>query len=203
MNINSVDIAVVLMSVAIGIAADRQYYLGLDRPGHTPPNRWSWLIWTFSVLIEVATFKGISDDWLKVIPLATTPIACVVILRKVWQMKQNGWESALDKVIDLASVILSFAAIFIWLRFSAEFWAHVVMICAVPVSYIPQWKETFKTGHFCKGDELPWMLWTITDAINLALILHRLNDTIEIPYVVTELICHASVWFWISFRRSA
>ncbi|MEN9622115.1 MAG: hypothetical protein RLZZ67_549 [Candidatus Parcubacteria bacterium] len=203
MNVNIVDLVVVLMSVVIGIAADRQYYLGLDKPGHQPPNRWSWLIWSFSAFVEVATFKGISDDWLKVLPLATTPIACVVILSKVWKMKEDRWDGALDKTIDIVSVILSFAAIFIWLYFKEELWAHVMMICAVPISYIPQWRETLKVHSHSSVDKLPWMLWTIMDTLNLILNLHRINDIAEIPYVVVELICHASVWFLISFRRSA
>jgi hypothetical protein len=203
MNIENTDIAVVLLSVVVGIVADITYYHGLKSPGHTAPNRWSWAIWSFSAYIEVATFKGISDDWLKVIPLATTPIACTLILWKIWRLNENRWESSLDKIIDMSSVVLSLGAIIILISFSAELWAHAVMICAVPISYIPQWKDTLKSKSFSERDHLPWLLWTVMDALNIVLNLRRLDNLAEIPYVAVEFICHGSVWVLISFRRSA
>jgi hypothetical protein len=194
------DIILIVAAIAFGLAADWKYFQALKTPGNAAPNRWSWLIWSLSAVVEVATFKGISDDWLKVIPLATTPIACFVILRKVWQMKEDRWESDLDKFVDVFSVVASVGAIAIWVFFHEEFWAHIVAILAVPVSYLPQWKTVLKEASK-PGDELPWKLWATMDALNLALNFHRLETLAEIPYVLTELACHASVWFLLLYRR--
>ncbi len=189
-----------ICAVIIGIMADRLYFLELDKKtGHHRPNRWSWLIWCLTSYVEVATFKGISADWLKVIPLATTPIACTILFWKVWKMREDKWESRLDRLIDICSVTASISAIVIWVCFQEKLWAHIIMIVAVPVSYIPTWRSIPKETH--SGWERSWMLWTIMDALNLVLNIHRLNSLAELPYVTTELICHGSVWFLIS-RRS-
>lgn len=195
-------VVIALMAVAFGTAADILYYLGLRKPGHTPPNRWSWLIFSFSAYIEVATYQSVSGDWIKVISLITTPIACTCILFYVWKLKEDKWESWLDVVTDVFAVVTSFVAIVIWLIFHEEVWAHMLMVIAVPVSYLPIWRSHLKVRSQ-SGEYLPWMLWTIMDALSLVVIFGRLNEHVEVPYVCVEFVCHVFTWFLVSFRRSA
>ncbi len=199
----SFEFLLALSAIAFGMAADIYYFFGMRKPGHTPPNRWSWLIFSFSAYVEVLTYHEVSGDIVKVIPLATTPVACTVILWFVWKLREDKWENRLEMAIDIFSVVASFSAIIIWLVFSKELWAHTLMVIAVPVSYLPIWRSCVKFGSK-RGEDLPWKLWSAMDALNLSLSLHRLNDVMEVPYIAVELVCHVVTWFLVvKFRRSA
>jgi hypothetical protein len=198
MQIDIVSFALVSASVVFGIAADFNYFLELRKPGHTPPNRWSWLIWCISTYIEVATFNDVSEDGLKVLPLATTPVACTVLLVYVWTLKEDRWETRLDALIDIFSVIACFGAMLMWLRYGEGLWAHILMISAIPISYLPILKSVPEKTN--RSDGRPWMLWAGMDSCNFFLNLHRLDDVWEVPYVAIELVCHTGMWALISHR---
>ncbi len=191
-------ILLAILAVVFGTAADVSYFRELRKPNHPIPNRWSWLIWTFSSCVEVVTFHWVSGDWVKTLPLATTPIACLIILIYVWRLGEDKWENRSEAITDILSVAVSILAVIIWLCFREQYWAHAIAILAIPISYVPYWRNLPKETYLIST---PWILWTIMDFLNLTLIIHRLDNWMELPYVFAEILCHASMWFLLSFRH--
>jgi glucan phosphoethanolaminetransferase (alkaline phosphatase superfamily) len=177
----------VIIAIVSTVAAYWVYRNEISKEGDMSPNRWSWLIWGFTTIIEAATFYAVSKSMTQSIVLFVSTFACIVVALSVWnrqQWKRPTWT-------EIASVVMSIGAIGIWLLFKQDWWAHVLVIIAVPVSFLPTW-ATLRTGE-SKEVVMPWLLWTIGDALTLIVILITLDDPKEIPYMVVETICHASV----------
>ncbi len=184
-----------LISALFGVVAYSCYFKDIKKKGVA--NNWSWIIWCVTTIVESLTFDEVSGDILKTSIFYLSAACCVVIMARlcltaVWE--KPDWT-------EIFCVIVSLVALILWLYFKLTLWAHLLTVLALPVAFFPTWKSAWK--DYRKDDSQAWMLWTIGDIFALSLILFRLEDNTELPYIIIETLCHGVTWVIISIRRKA
>lgn len=199
---NTVAFIVFVAAIAFTVKAFRHYEHGHD-DGSITPNRWSWLIWGATTIVEALTFQGLtleadatlmewSQSFLKASVFYVTAGYCLLIAGKIWHKAK--WQ--MPNRSEIFAVTASIAAIVIWLVFGEAWWAHLIAILAIPVSFIPSWKDAWKDPeqeHTCA-----WPLWTLGDALTFVGIWLLIDTDKELPYIAMELACHAAMWLLVA-----
>lgn len=172
------------------------------RAGTVRPNRASWLIWSASTAVEAATYAAVNPGtpqrWLFV----AGAMACLLVTAAIWARAR--W--AAPSTGDLACVVACLAAIMLWLAFGEAYWAHLLVVAAIPVSFWPTWAGAARNPA---GERSPaWAAWTIGDAATLLVALRAPGHaatlggaTGDYAYLAVELACHATVWLIVVAAR--
>lgn len=156
------------------------------------PNRASWLIWGSATGVEAITYAAVNPGTPQAIVFLLSAAASLGVALALW--RQSRW-SAPDLVEGIC-MGASLAAILLWLVFRETFWAHMLVVAVVPVSFWPTWRSVWVNR--ARERSPAWGLWTIGDLATL-LVATRTGsqDVGEYAYIVVEFTCHASVWFLI------
>ena len=194
-------LAYAVFAAAIASTMGAYWYYNRDHiAGTTTPNRWSWLIWGATTIVEVLTFQAIaegatwSEQLLKASVFYVSAACCLYLTVRIWL--RSKWKA--PNGYEIASVVASVIAIVIWLVFQEAWWAHLVTIAAIPISFIPSWSDAREDPE---GEKTcAWALWTLGDALTLIGIVLVIDTDRELPYIVTELGCHAAMWLLV-WRR--
>ncbi len=179
--------------IAIGLSAVGYtlYLAGLQR--HlVEPNRASWLIWSAATGIEAATYAAINprapQSWI----FGLSALACIAVTVVMW--RRSRWRA--PTVSETVCMAAAFAAILLWVAFHEAFWAHMLVVAAVPVSFWPTWQSVAEDR--ARERSPAWGLWTLGDLATLLLATRTHGSGIgEYGYILVELLCHASVWFMV------
>lgn len=156
------------------------------------PNRASWLIWGSGTAIEAVTYAAVNPGTPQAIVFLLSAVCCLGIALALW--RRSRW-SAPDAV-EATCMAASLAAIVLWLVFREAFWAHMLVVAMVPVSFWPTWRSVW--ANRARERSPAWGLWAVGDLATLLLATRGgSQDVGEYAYVFVELICHASVWFMI------
>jgi hypothetical protein len=122
---------------------------------------------------------------------------CIIATIAVW--RKGKWET--PSLTEILCVVVSVVAVILWLYYRLTWWAHLLMIAAIPVSFIPTYLNAWK--NYKHEDTPSWLFWTIGDTCALLLVLSRLDKYEEIPYASVEALCHALVLILILARGGA
>jgi len=96
-------------------------------------------------------------------------------------------------VTEALCVVACTAALALWLAFSQAFWAHMLVVAAVPISFLPTWASV--AGDPMRERSPAWGLWTLGDLATLLVAArHGGAGAGEYAYLLVELLCHASIW---------
>ncbi|UVO52371.1 SET domain-containing protein [Sphingomonas sp. SUN019] len=156
------------------------------------PNRASWLIWGSATAIEAVTYAAVNPGTPQSIVFLVSAVACLTVALALW--RRSRW-SAPDAVESVCMGV-SLTAIVLWLVFREAFWAHMIVVAAVPISFWPTWRSVWVDR--ARERSPAWGLWTVGDLATLLLATRTgSQDVGEYAYIVVELVCHASVWFMI------
>lgn len=180
-----------LLAVGFSFAGYAAYLVGLRR-ALVQPNRASWLIWSAATGLEALTYAAVNPGAPQGWVFAVSAIACCAVTLGIW--RRGAW--APPSASETVCVAASFAALFVWLVFREAFWAHLLVVAAVPVSFWPTWASVWAD----RGRERSpaWGLWTFGDLATLLIAVRGPElGFAELAYVLVELLCHASVWFLI------
>lgn len=183
------------LSALLGITAYVLYFRDTHK-SIIGPNRWSWLIWGVTTVVEVLTYFAVSGDILTSSVFIVSALSCIVITILVW--KRMPWQK--PSGTEILTVLASIAALVIWLVFHEAWWAHVVMLIAIPVAFIPTFKAAWENWR--EEDSPAWIFWTISDFIAFLYVLHRFKSYEELPYAIIETLCHATMWIIVLWRGS-
>lgn len=180
-----------LLAVGFSFAGYAVYLLGLRR--HiVQPNRASWLIWAASTSIEALTYAAVNPGAPQGWVFAVSAVACTAVTIAVW--RRSSW--APPSPTETVCIAACLGALVVWLVFRETFWAHMLVVAAVPVSFWPTWTSAWED----RGRERSpaWGLWTFGDLATLLVAVRGAElGVAELGYVLVELLCHASVWFLI------
>jgi hypothetical protein len=167
------------------------YWLGLSRR-LVRPNRASWLIWSAAITVEAATYAAVNPHTLPAILFVGSAGACGAVTLAIW--RRAGW--AAPSKSEAFCMAACLAAIALWLAFRAAFWAHMLVVAAVPVSFWPTWASARADPAHERSPA--WGLWTIGD-LAVLLVAARAGDggIGTYAYIFVELVCHAGVWLMI------
>ncbi|MFZ5746871.1 MAG: SET domain-containing protein [Pseudomonadota bacterium] len=180
-----------LAAVAFSFSGYAVYLLGLRRR-MLRPNRASWLIWAASTGLEAMTYAAVNPGAPQAWVFAISAAACLAVTVAIW--RRSAWAPPSD--VEAFCIGVSMAALLLWLVFRETFWAHMLVVAAVPVSFWPTWASVWKDRA---NERSPaWGLWTFGDLATLLIAVRVPQPGVaELAYVIVELLCHASVWFLI------
>ena len=176
------------IAVLLSLAGYGVYLIGLRR--HlVEPNRASWLIWAASAGVEAATYAAVNPRAPQAWVFGISAVACAIVTLTMW--RRSRWRS--PSPVEGVCMATSLAAIALWLAFHETFWAHMLVVAAVPVSFWPTWASVREDPS--RERSPAWGLWTLGDLATL-LIAGSTGATGvgEYAYIIVELLAHASVW---------
>lgn len=178
-------------AIVCNITAYIFYWLGIRRQ-LVRPNRSSWLIWSAATAIEAMTYQAVNHGAAQNIIFSISAMACIIVTLAVW--RQSEWQPPTRT--ESLCMGMCLAALVVWGIFQEAFWAHMLVVLAIPISFIPTWASVMRDREQERSPA--WGLWTIGDLATLIVIISALKSEFsEIPYIFVELVCHASMWFMI------
>ncbi len=180
-----------LLAVLANFSGYVVYMTGLRRE-LVQPNRASWLIWSAAVLVEASTYAAVNPGAQQSIVFLISAAACIIVTIGIWQRSEWSMPTR-SETICMATCL---AALLLWLAFRSAFWAHMLVVVAVPISFWPTWESVQQDRN--RERSPAWGLWTVGDLATL-LVASRTGgvDIGSYAYILVELACHASVWFMI------
>ena len=180
-----------LLAVIASFTGYAIYLAGLQRR-LVEPNRASWLIWSSATLVEAFTYAAVNPGTPQSAVFLFSAAACATIAVALWQ--RSRW--AAPDLLEGICMGSSLAAILLWLVFREAFWAHMLVVAVVPVSFWPTWRSVW--ADRARERSPAWGLWSIGDLATLMLASRTGEHGIgEYAYILVELACHASVWFMV------
>ena len=188
---------VTILSVAaifVVIIAYGVYYFDI-RNSKISPNRFSWLIWSFSASLETITYSVVSQDFVKSICFYISSIICIGITIKIWHLSKHTKVKKTEKI----SLIFCTGSLLIWIIFNSAWFAHLFLLVAIPIAFIPTLKGAIQ--NYQNENSHAWILWSISDIFVLGVIITRLDKIEELPYAMIELICHFSVFAIVTIKK--
>lgn len=179
------------IAVAGTLAGYGVYLVSLKRQ-LVQPNRASWLIWSAATAVEAATYAAVNAGALQGWVFGCSALACVAVTLGIW--RRSVWEAPSRG--EVICIVACLAALVLWIASRNAFWAHLLVVAAVPVSFWPTWASVLEDR--ARERSPAWGLWTVGDLATL-LVAARGGDqqASEYLYVLVELLCHASVWFMV------
>lgn len=180
-----------LLAVGLSFTAYAVYLVGLRR--HTVrPNRASWLIWSAATAMEALTYAAVNPGAPQGLVFAVSAVACVAVTLSL--LRRSHW--AMPSQTEALCIFACVTALIVWLVFREAFWAHMLVVVAVPISFWPTWASVWKDRSSERSPA--WGLWTFGDFATLMVTVRGHEPGFaELAYVVVEFLCHAAVWFMI------
>lgn len=180
-----------LLAIGFSFAGYAVYLLGLRRD-LVEPNRASWLIWSAATALEAMTYAAVNPEALQGWIFAISAVACIAVTIAIWS--RSEW--APPSPTETFCIAACMTALIVWLVFRETFWAHMLVVAAVPVSFWPTWASVWTDRR--RERSPAWGLWTFGDLATLLVAVRGPElGVAELAYVLVELLCHASVWFLI------
>jgi hypothetical protein len=178
-------------AMGLSLTGYATYLVGLRR--HlVEPNRASWLIWAAAAGVEAATYAAVNPHQPQSWVFAASALACIVVTLSMWRRSRWGTPTSTESLCMGAAL----TALLLWVAFKETFWAHMLVVAAVPVSFWPTWQSVWEDR--ARERSPAWGLWTLSDLVVL-LVAARAGDTGVggLAYIVVEFACHAGVWFMV------
>jgi hypothetical protein len=170
-------------------------YALATRRGLVEPNCASWLIWGATTTVEALTYNAINQGELQNFIFLLSSLACVAVTVAVWQ--HSIWQR--PSPTEWTCIVVCAIALVVWLIFQNAVWAHLLILAAIPVSFLPTWIGLRK--HPNQERSPAWGLWTVADIATLCFILMSPKaHGDDLPYILVEGACHASVWMMIGLK---
>lgn len=180
-----------IVAVVLSLAGYGVYLAGLRR--HlVEPSRASWLIWAVATGIEAATYLAVNPGSPQGLIFILSALSCLIVTLSMWRRSRWNKPSPTEAVCMAASL----AAVVLWLPLQETFWAHMLVVAAVPLGFWPTWASVFEDR--ARERSPAWGLWTLGDLATLLIATRTPGFGVgEYAYIFVELLCHASVWFMI------
>jgi hypothetical protein len=180
-----------IIAIGFSFAAYSAYLLGLRRE-LVKPNRASWLIWSAAAGIEALTYwalnPGAPQGWVFLL----SAVCCILVTLGLWH--RSAW--APPSLTETCCMGICLMALVIWVAFQDTFWAHMLVVAAVPVSFWPTWASVWQDRSRERSPS--WGLWTIGDLATLFVAVRAGGTGVdEYAYIFVEIACHASMWLMI------
>jgi hypothetical protein len=180
-----------VLAIGLSFAGYAVYLLGLRRQT-VRPNRASWLIWAAATSLEALTYAAVNPGAPQGWVFALSAVACIAVTIALWH--RSAW--APPSPTETFCIAASLTALLLWVVFREAFWAHMLVVAAVPVSFWPTWASVWDDRSSERSPA--WGLWTFGDLATLLIAVRGAGlGLAELGYILVELLCHASVWFLI------
>lgn len=179
-------------AIALNFAGYALYLAGLRRR-LVEPSRASWLIWSAATGVEAATYLAINPGAVQGSVILVSAVLCAGVTIGIWS--RSAWTR--PTATEALCVSACLASLALWLLFREAYWAHMLVVAAVPVSFLPTWASVMEDRT--REVSPAWGLWTLGDLATLLVAARggAGGGVAEFAYLFVELAAHASVWFLI------
>ncbi len=184
------SMAFIWLFIAMGltIVAYGFYWWGIRRQ-LVRPNRSSWLIWSAVTTVEALTYQAVNEGLLQNIVFFMNAASCLFITFAVW--RQSAWQKPSNS--ELFCMALAAASLILWLGFHEQTWAHILVVAAVPVGFLPTWYSALEDRR--RELSPAWGFWSLADFSTLMVVMSSGRaHGMDLPYILIEFVCHAIVW---------
>lgn len=188
------EIALFLLSATFGISGYSIYWKDIHKEA-VGPNRWSWLIWSFTTAVEALTYDAVNNGGMKSLIFYISAACCIALSVKIWS--KAVWKSL--EWNEIACLAASIVSLILWLVFKQTAVAHFIAVGTLPIAFIPTWVAAWE--HWRREDSASWMLWSIGDFMAIMTIISSLKSISELPYAAMEFLCHAAVLLIVFVQR--
>ena len=180
------------VAVGCNVAGYATYLTGLRRK-LVDPNRASWLIWSAATAIEALTYSAVNTAAPQAGVLLISSALCLAVTLAIW--RRSAWSA--PSATETGCMAACLLALILWIVFREAFWAHMLVVVAVPVSFWPTWASV--AADRTRERSPAWGLWTVGDLATLLVAARgaQADPVGEYSYLLVELVCHASVWIMI------
>ncbi|GGA57928.1 SET domain-containing protein [Sphingomonas psychrolutea] len=179
------------IAVGCSLTGYALYLTGLRRQ-LVQPNRASWLIWSAATAVEAVTYAAVNPGALQGWVFAFSALACVAVTIGIW--RRSVWSAPSQGEVLCTAACL--AALTLWIVSRNAFWAHMLVVAAVPISFWPTWQSVAQDRN--RERSPAWGLWAVGDLATLLVATRGGNQQVgEYAYILVELLCHATVWFMV------
>lgn len=161
------------------------------------PNTTLWTLWTFGSLLELASYMVVTGDWAKnVLPLVCA-VACIVLY--IYFLAHGKFQRLTFG--NILIIIADIAALILWFVTESALVANLAMQVSTVISFIPMYKEVFDEDE--NETQLPWIIWSITYALDILLVITRWEKWGDLAYPLTNFVLHFAMWalIYFHFRR--
>ena len=180
-----------LIAILCSLAGYGLYLVGLRRQ-LVQPNRASWLIWSAATAVEAGTYAAVNPGAVQGWVFAVSTVACLCVTIGIWSRSVWSAPSRGEMLCTAACLV----ALVVWIASRNAFWAHMLVVAAVPVSFWPTWQSVLQDR--ARERSPAWGLWAVGDLATLLVATRGGNQHVgEYFYILVELLCHASVWFMV------
>jgi hypothetical protein len=180
-----------IVAVGFSFAGYASYLAGLRRD-LVQPNRASWLIWAAATSLEALTYAAVNPGAPQAWVFGLSALACIAVAVAIW--RRSAW--AAPSATEGLCIAASLSALVVWLVFRQAFWAHMLVVAAVPVSFWPTWASAWADRS--RERSPAWGLWTFGDLATLLVAVRGAElGVAELAYVLVEFLCHAAVWLMV------
>ncbi len=164
-----------LLAVGFSFSGYAVYLAGLRRQT-VQPNRASWLIWSAATGLEALTYAAVNPGAPQGWVFAVSAVACAAVTLGIW--RRSSWAPPSDT--ESFCIGACMAALVVWLVFRETFWAHMLVVVAVPVSFWPTWASAWRDRS--RERSPAWGLWTFGDLATLILALRSPGGSVGLEY---------------------
>jgi len=180
-----------IIAVALSLMGYGVYLIGLRR-NLVEPSRASWLIWSVATAVEAATYLAVNPGQPQGLVFGLSALCCIVITLAMW--RRSRWTR--PSTTEATCMGASLAAVILWIPLQETFWAHMLVVAAVPLGFWPTWASVVEDR--ARERSPAWGLWTLGDLATLLIAARTPGFGIgEYAYIFVELLCHASVWLMV------
>jgi SET domain len=185
-------LAIILgFGIACCIAGYAFYGLALRRE-LVQPSRASWLIWSATTGLEALTYQAVNEGALQNVYFFVSTICCLLVTLAIW--RHSAWQR--PSITDSICMAICLASMILWFGYDNAWWAHLLALIAIPVSFVPTWLNIRESVTHERSPS--WGLWSIGDAtVLIAIGMVSRNAGTELPYAILELVCHAATWIMV------
>lgn len=164
--------------------------------GTSAPNTATWLLWSFIVIINSATYIVMCDDWVKGIITIVSSVACVgtfvFALFKGKLSKLNAW--------DTAAFVVGFAVMVLWILFKNTTFAHLLLQSCFIISVIPTYRGVIQNPKNEKW--IPWFMWSSAYTVSAGVVFMRWTGHLEdLVHPALSILTHLGVGI-LSLRKT-
>ena len=156
--------------------------------GKANPNITAWALWAFITVLNFASYKAMSGDWVKSLLPTVSSIQCIITF---FLALKTGAKKGGDRN-DLLVFILGSIASIVWWSLKSATAANIMLQLAITLGFIPQFKSVWKKPE--SEIALCWFIWTSSFVLStIVVILRWRGQPQNLAYPVNCLWMHLTV----------
>ena len=154
-----------LMHIVAFLVYNKQTLCGKIRP-----NIMTWSIWAFVTLLNLASYKAMSGDWIKTILPIISSVMCIA----TFVISLFVGKFARVSKYDLIALALGIVTPLVWWHFKSATYANMILQASIAIGFVP----TFRSVCELPQNEKPlaWFLWSLAYTIGIVVVLMRWNN---------------------------